>query len=146
MVIGSTQIFREDLDSSKEGEVAELENVQRGTISLCGAKCLWWHVDKGSWYALGHGLGQLTWTNGGYSGVTQVSNLCSHACIQEDIAGSQIPVDYSWTAVVHEHQTPGDVLEDGQLCGVRDVGCGLQKLVQTSLQSLHHQHGELGVG
>ena len=108
---------------------------------LCGAKCLRWHVDQGSRYTLGHGLGQLTRTNGGYAGVPQVSNLGCHGSVEEDIAGSQVPVDHSWTAVVQEYQAPGNVLEDGQLRVKRDVGRGLQKLVKASLQSLHHEHG-----
>ena len=78
-------------------------------------------------------------------GISKVSNLCCHTCIKQDIAGSQVPVDHSGTAVVQEYQTPSNILEDGKLFGERDVGCGLQELIQASLQSFHHQHGELSV-
>ena len=54
-------------------------------------------------------------------------------------------MDDDWTVVVQVHQTPGHVLEDGQLGGEGDVGRALQKLVQAALQSLHHQNGQLRV-
>ena len=54
-------------------------------------------------------------------------------------------MDDGWTVAMQIHQTPGHVLEDGQLGVKGDVGRALQKLVQATLQSLHHQHGQLRV-
>ena len=55
-------------------------------------------------------------------------------------------MDDRWTAVVQMYQTSGHILKDGDLCGEGDVSCVLEKLVQTALQALHHQHREPGVG
>ena len=55
-------------------------------------------------------------------------------------------MDHGRTAIVQMRQSSGHVLKDGQLCGKGDVGYVLQKVVQASLQPLHHQHGEARVG
>ena len=134
------------LNGSEEGEVSEGEHVQTWAVLVLLVRDLGWHVDKGPRYALGHGPGQLVWWDVHHSGVAQVSNLGCHGGVEEDVAGSQVPVDDGWTVVVQVHQTPGHVLEDGQLGGEGDVGRAFQKLVQAALQSLHHQHGQLRVG
>ena len=55
-------------------------------------------------------------------------------------------MDDGWTVVVQVHQTLGHIFEDRELGGEGNVGRTLQKLVQASLQSLHHHHGQLRVG
>ena len=78
------------------------------TISLCGAKCLGWHVDKGSWYALGHAwsglvdLDESWWLFGSCPG-RQSLQSCQHP---GGHCGQSGPVDHSRIAVVQEHQTP----------------------------------------
>ena len=125
--------------------MSEGEHVQTWAVLVLLVRDLGWHVDQGPRYALGHGPGKLVWSDVHHSGVAQVSNLGCHGGVEEDVAGSQVPVDDGWTVVVQVHQTPGHVLEDGQLGVEGDVGRDLQKLVQAALQSLHHQHGQLRV-
>ena len=43
-------------------------------------------------------------------------------------------MDDGWIAVVQIHQTPGHILEDGQLGGKGNIGLALQKLVKAVLQ------------
>ena len=121
------------------------EHVQRRAVSRSGAEGFRRHVHKGPWDSLGHCLGQLASGNVRYSGVAKVGYFGRHRCIQEDVSGREIPVDHGRTAVVQMRQSSGHVLKDGQLCGEGDVGCVLQKVIQASLQPLHHQHGEARV-
>ena len=51
-------------------------------------------------------------------------------------------MDHGRTAVVQMRQSSGHVLKDGYFCREADVGCVLQKVVQASLQPLHHQYGD----
>ena len=126
--------------------MSEGKHVQTWAILVFLVRNLGWHVDRGPWYALGHGPGQLVWWDVHHSGVAQVRDLGCRGRVEEDIAGSQVPVDDGWTVAMQIHQTPGHVLEDGQLGVKGDVGRALQKLVQATLQSLHHQRGQLRVG
>ena len=121
------------------------EHVQRRAVSRNGAEGFRRHVHKGPWDSLGHGLGQLAGWNVRYSGVAQVGYFGRHGCIQKDVPGREVPVDHGRSAIVQMRQSSGHVLKDGQLYGERDVGCVLQKVVQASLQSFHHQHGEARV-